>query len=212
MPGMNTLTHIVYCICNQLEPDNSNITGSEQYEAQLNELLKEEDIVKKLVFKTALDFVKEEEHKEYIRYIFRSLSTSANILEDAINNAAHDIDSSVVLLQQQALLVVKRLTAFFLAGFPDAKAKNHPVTVEMFKLPISVAMMAALTKGVIKATNVPDGMAAAVIRFIIRHFSSINTNQIAYSSFRKQYDKPEANARHEIILILESVIRYLKKD
>lgn len=212
MPGMNALTHIVYCLCNDLEYSNPNLTESEQYKAQLEELLNEETIVRKIVFNTALDLVKEDEHKEYLGYIFRALSASADLLEDTITNAKAHKDPSIVLLQKQALLVIKRLSAFFNSRFPTrVKNRDKSAVVEMFKLPISVPMMATLTKGVIKANGVPEGMAATVIRFIIRHFSSMNTERIGYDSFRKHYDHPEPGAIREIIKILEKIIAYLKE-
>lgn len=213
MPGMNTLMHIVYCICNELEYSNPDLTEPEQYKTQLEELLNEETIVKKIVFNAALDLVKEEEHKEYLGYIFRGLSASADLLEDTLANVKIHKDPSIPLLQQQALSVVKRLTAFFHARFPCIKAKNRDksATVKMFKLPVSVSIMATLTKGVVKTNEVPDGMAATVIRFIIRHFSSMNTDKIGYDSFRKHYDHPEPGAIREVIKLLEKIIAYLKE-
>jgi hypothetical protein len=213
MPGINTLTHIVYCICNSLKYDSPNLTESEQYEAQLNELLKEENLVKEIIFKEAMDIVDEEEYRKYLAHIFRGLAAFENMLECKLAGEKADKDSSVVCLQQQALSVIKRLTIFFLDHFPDAKAKNtvNPVLVQRFKLPVSVAAMAALTKAVVKSTGVPDGMAAEIIRFIIRHFSSMNTDEIAYDSFRKHYDKPEEGAASQIITILGKMIAYLKK-
>lgn len=212
MPGMNTLTHIVYCVCSDLEFEDPYLTESEQYETQLNELLREEKIVKKIVFNNVLAFVKEEEQKEYLRYVYSVLTALNNLLKDTIANNKGDENPSVILLQLEAQSVIQRLTAFFNARFsvPKPKKTDNPVAVEMFKLPLSVPIMATLTKAVIKANGVPEGMAATVIRFIIRHFSSVNTDKISYDSFRKQYNIPEANAINEVIIILEKVIRYLK--
>ena len=216
MPGINTLTHIVYCLCNNLEQDNPNLAAGEQYEAKRNELLKEECLTKEVVFKTALDIINEGERKEYLIYILHSLSIFSNMIELRLMNKETDKNTQVVLLLEVAFDVIERLTTFFYDHFPDTLSMDidteNPDADVKFKLGISVPQMAVFTNALAnfkEITNIEDEK--IIVRFVIRHFSSKYTNKISFKSFLNQFRKPEPTAVKRIIEMLEKMIIYLNK-
>lgn len=211
MPGLEMLMQTVCRFCNNLEHSIPNLTDPEQYETQQRELLEVECIIKEVVFKTAVTIVNEEDHKQYLLHIFRGLSVFSNKLKYTLAKEKKNKDSPVVLLQQQALSVIERLTHFFYACFPYIKALAIDNAAEKIHLDVSVPMIATFTKALMKGTGMPNALKAArIIKFISRHVSSMNSGKISPGSFRNHYDNPEPGVIREVIIILEKMISYLK--
>lgn len=210
MPSMDALAHTVYCLCNNLEYGDPNLTELEQYEARQNDLLKEECIIKEIIFKTAVAFINEEEYKQYLRSIERSLSLSSKMLESTLANKEADKDAPRVLLQEEAFAVIERLTTFFYDLFPEVLEMDiNPDPDARFQLGISVPQIAtfanAFSKGITK-----DDDEKAIVGFIIRHFKSKYTRWISPKSFLNHFRNPEPAAIKKVIAKLKEIIEYLE--
>jgi hypothetical protein len=209
MPGMNTLTHIVYCLCNNLEQDNLN---EEQFVAKQNELLKEEGIIREAIFKTVLSKFDQEEYKKHVAYILRVLSSLSDILNDTLKDGKVVKNPQTVLLQQKALEVVRRLLRFCRVRFVKKSDSEYLAMVEKLNTETSVSFMALFTRAIVNVSGIRNSkQITAIIRFITLHFSSVKQENISQDSFRNQYDKPAKGTIDQVILLLEKMIHYLKE-
>lgn len=211
MSVLSTLAKTVFNLCDDEEYEKQHLTEFKQFEVQLDALLKEERIIRSAVFDTATSISKEEEYKQYIAQIMRILSSLSDILNETLGNREANETTHIVLLQKKTLLVVNRLTAFIQKRLPVTQKKVNNAN-QMYKLGASVSAIAVFTKALLYATEIDTkGQLSIILRFIIRHFSSIDTDEIAYKSFRNSYDKPDPRAVSQIITLLDKMIRFLKK-
>ena len=204
-----TLATIVYNLCEDEEYEKQHLTKSEQYEVQLNALLKEERIIRSEVFQTAIS-INEEEYKQYIAQVMRILSSLSGILNETLDSGTEDERSHIVLLRRKTLLVVNRLIAFIQKRFPIVSTEAISA-IKKRRLNYSVSAIAIFARAIVNETGLKDkGQQSDVMRFIIRHFSSIEQDEMAFDSFHKSYYNPEPVSIHQIIILLEKMIKFLK--
>ncbi|SFD83489.1 hypothetical protein SAMN05518672_103426 [Chitinophaga sp. CF118] len=216
MLGLTKLTHIVYSTCNGLEYENQ--PGSlEQYEEQQEALLREERIVRSLIFETALSIVNEDEYKQFISYKLRTLCKLSDLLEDTLVNGTADNGPYTELLQEHALSVIKSLIGFLHDRFSDviaginegAKVSDSQSALARMKLNTSAPILALFARALVDGTDIVGDSDVAIKRYFVKHFSSKHTAEITYTSFRNNFHSPAPATIKKLVIILNSMIHFL---
>ncbi|MVT41221.1 hypothetical protein GO495_11560 [Chitinophaga oryziterrae] len=212
-----TLTSIVYHLCNVKE---DNLRDKKQYEAQKAALLAEIHTIREAIVINAASIVNEEEHQQFIKHKYRILTLLESLLEEAISQKGNKFSFTTQLLKE-VLSHTGVLNYFVRYHFSQtsnvrkegssASVRNF-TAVEKMKLDISAAGMAVLTKAFVKSTpHISRKAQEELIPFVVENFTSKQTDDLAITTFKKNYRHPERAAIDDAIGFLTRMISHLRK-
>jgi hypothetical protein len=214
--SVTTLTSIVYHLCNAKE---DNPKDKKQYEAQKAALLAEIHTIKEAIVISAASIVNEEEYKQFIAHKNRTLTVLANLLKDAISQKGNERSFTTELLKE-ALSHTGVLNYFvryyFLQKLKDSEERlpapsQHLTAGEKVKLDISAGGMAALTRALVKTmSNVSNKSQEEIILYVVANFNSRKTDDLAITTFKKNYQGPKPDAINDAIGFLTRMISHLR--
>ncbi|GAA3940998.1 hypothetical protein GO495_09465 [Chitinophaga oryziterrae] len=209
--SVTVLTSIVYELC---EVEKDNLTDKEQYEAYIVALLAQVNTIKRTIFIQSLAIVNEQEYRQFIVHKYRTLTALASLLKEALSKKENE-DSFDALLLKEVLTQTRVLIYFVRAHFPQAlkisgEGQQLP-SIEKIKLDVTSGAMAAITKAFVKSTpNISNKSQEEILPYIVAHFNSKKTDDIAITTFKKNYYSPAPADIGEAIIFLTKMIRYLR--
>jgi len=214
--SVTTLTSIVYHLCNVKE---DNLIDKKQYEAQKAALLAEIHTIRETIVINALSIVNEQEFQQFIAHKYRMLTVLESLLEDAISQNENESSFTTELLKE-ALSHTGVLNYFVRYHFSQTSkvsvesssaSEQHFAAIEKLKLDISAEGMAVLTKAFVKSTpHISRKAQKEIIPYVITHFSSKKTDNMAITTFKKNYQGPKPDAIKDAIGFLTRMISYLR--
>jgi hypothetical protein len=82
---------------------------------------------------------------------------------------------------------------------------------EKVKIDITAGGIAAITRAFVKCGYVNSRFEANVMRYVIRYFNSKKTDEMAFHTFRRNYEDPAPAYISDAIKMLEDMIDHLNK-
>jgi hypothetical protein len=210
--SVTTLTSIVYHLCNVKE---DNLRDKKQYEAQKAALLAEIHTIREAIVINALSIGNEQEYKQFITHQYRILTVLESLLEDAISQIENEYSFGMKLLKE-VLSHTGVLNYFvryhFSPTLESPPAPNqHVTTIEKIKLDVTAGGMAVLTRALIKSSlNISPKVQDEILSYIVVHFNSKRTDELAITTFKKNYRNPEPAAIEDARRFLTRMIGFLE--
>ncbi|GAA3919813.1 hypothetical protein GO495_00050 [Chitinophaga oryziterrae] len=214
--SVTTLTSIVYHLCNVKE---DNLRDKKQYEAQKAALLAEIHTIREAIVINALSIVNEQEYQQFIAHKYRILTVLKSLLEDAISQKENEYSFTTQLLKEvlSHTGVLNYFVRYHFSKTSKVSAESssasdqHFTAIEKIKLDISAGGMAALTKALVKTTShIPSKSQEELVPYIVANFSSKKTDDLAITTFKKNYQGPKPDAIKDAIGFLTRMISYLR--
>lgn len=214
--SVTTLTSIVYHLCN-VEEDN--LRDKKQYEAQKAALLAEIHTIREAIVINALSIVNEQEYKQFITHKYRTLTVLESLLEDAITQKKNKYSFTTQLLKEvlSHTGVLNYFVRYHFSQTSNVREESSPASgphfpaVEKMKLDISAGGIAVLTKAFAKSTpHISRKAQEELIPYVVANFSSKQMDDLAITTFKKNYRHPERAAIDDAIGFLTRMITHLR--
>jgi len=211
--SVTMLTSIIYELC---EVEKDNLTDKEQYEAYTATLLEQVRSIKRAIFIQSLAIVNEQKYKQFIVHKYRTLTALTSLLEEAVSKKENQYSLDALLLKD-VLTQTRVLTYFVCAHFAQALVISKEASGEQLpsigkiKLDVTSGALAVITKALVNSTpNTSNKFQEEIIPYVIAHFNSKKTDDLAITTFKKNYRSPERADIDESIRFLTKMIRYLR--
>ncbi|SEV91216.1 hypothetical protein SAMN05428988_0377 [Chitinophaga sp. YR573] len=210
--SVTTLTSIVYHLCN-VEEDN--LRDKKQYEAQKAALLAEIHTIREAIVINALSIVNQQKYKQFIAHKYRTLTVLESLLEEAISKKESEYSFTTQLMKEvlSHTGVLNYFVQYHFSPTLDSQPapSQHITTIEKIKLDVTAGGIAVLTKALMKAAlNITPKVQDEIVSYIVTHFNSRRTDDLAITTFKKNYRNPEPAAIEDAIGFLTRMIDHLR--